>query len=128
LLVTGIDIAHNCLDSDVKIPFLKRCLWDLPDDNMSSDYAFCTDVLEHIPFWRVDKVLENMWERTNKAAFMQICLVPDTSGPKMDPPERLHLCVQPAEFWKDKLLSYWKSVEQLEVGGKARKAFLCFKE
>lgn len=127
--VVGFDIASNCLDADVKIPLLVRCLWDLPNDGVVADYAFSTDVLEHIPPDHLRTVMWNMRVRTYNAAFIQVCTVLDSSGPKMDPPEVLHLSVMSASQWYDKLSTVWGSVERLAgIGGKSRCAFLCRKE
>lgn len=126
--VVGFDIAANCLDADVKIPFLQRCLWDLPEDGVSSDYAFSTDVLEHIPPEHLPKVLSNIHKRTRKAAFLQVCTRLDRYGPSMDPPMRLHLAVYPHETWAAMLYSYWRTGIEYPNIGKARSAFLCFKE
>lgn len=127
LSVVGLDIAKNCLDSDVRIAFLQRCLWDLPDDGMESDYAFSTDVLEHIPLDKLEIVIENIYDRTKKSAFIQVCTVLDTFGPSMNPPQRLHLSVLPEGAWMYKLRRSWPAVELVYVGGKARRAFLCSK-
>lgn len=129
LTVVGFDIAKNSMDDNVRVPFLTRCLWDLPNDGVSSDYAFCTDVLEHIPPDHLREVMWNMRKRTRVAAFIQVCTVLDTSGPKMNPPEVLHLSVMSADAWKEKLKSIWDLVHHVPgVGGKARSVFLCIKK
>lgn len=127
LSVLGFDIAHNCMDADVKVPLLVRCLWDLPDDNVTAQYAFSTDVLEHIPPSELGAVLYNISARTTKAAFIQVCLVLDISGPRMNPPERLHLSILTVDQWRDRLSSLWAKVEDVKIGGKARYAFVCYK-
>jgi len=125
LSVVGFDIAYNCMDKDVGVPLLIRCLWDLPNDGVAADYAFCTDVLEHIPPEKLGLVIANMRARTHKAAFIQVCTVLDTSGPKMSPPQRLHLSVFPTSVWEQKLLAVWPAVKPVKAGGKVRSAFLC---
>lgn len=95
--VTGIDHAANCLETDV--PFIQSCLWDLPD--IESDYAFCTDVMEHIPEEKVSDVLNGIKERC-RAAYFQICLTKDGFGPLILG-EPLHLTVQPVEWWAQKM-------------------------
>ena len=51
LRATGVDFV-NVLEMDV--PFVRACLWDLPD--LSCDWGFCADVMEHIPTAKVDDV------------------------------------------------------------------------
>lgn len=129
--VTGFDIAHNCLDKDVALSLVVGCLWD-PDLDLKlpiADFAFCTDVLEHVPPARLDRALKNISAHTYKAAFIQVCTTADTAGAKMDPPAKLHLSVYPAPIWESKLCRYWTRVDECPmVGGKSRSAYLCFKE
>lgn len=127
LSVLGVDIAHNCMDEGITVPFLQRCLWDWPLDGISSDYAFCTDVLEHIPYEYLLKVIRNMFRRTHKAAFIQVCTAHDTYGRKMDPPEVLHLTVMPEKDWLDLLSAAWSRIYPVpNLGGKSRSCFVCY--
>ena len=125
LRVMGVDIAHNCLDENLIGAFKLHvgCLWNIMIPK--AHYAFCTDVLEHIPPTYVDDVLRNIRASTTKAAFIQVCVLPDIWGAKMDPPTVLHLTVQPGDWWEAQLHKHWKTVERIGVGGKARRAFLC---
>ena len=126
LKVTGFDIARNCLDKDVKIPLIVGSMWDPPPWVQQADYAFCTDVLEHLPPDRLELALSQMCRLTRKAAFIQVCTVLDTSGPKMNPPMRLHLSVYPHEWWGEHLAAYW-TIEDSGKRGKARSWFVCRK-
>jgi len=60
-IVTGVDFAPEALDDDVvgKIKFLESNLWELPED-LEGDYAFCCDVMEHIPPSKVQDVLKGI--------------------------------------------------------------------
>lgn len=129
LVVHGVDIAPNCLDEDV-LPqlqsFTVATMWDpLLPAWLESDYAFCTDVLEHIPPEKLDACLLTIRSRTHKAAVIQVFTELDRSGPKMSPPQRLHLSVQSAEAWHQQLEGYWSRVHQQLAKG-ARAAFLCW--
>lgn len=129
LKVTGVDIAHNCRDSNLDFSFslVVACMWQQCIVNVVplADYAFCTDVLEHLPIDRVDDSLKNIRACTLRAAFIQVCILPDIWGKRMNPPTTLHLTVMPGEWWLAKLQKYWSTVELVRVGGKARRAFLC---
>lgn len=104
LVVTGFDIAHNCLDPGITVPLVVGCLWEKP--NITSDYSFCTDVLEHIPPEHLDAAISVIYACTRKAAFIQVCVTHDTFGAKhMDPPQVLHLSVMSSEVWASKLVS-----------------------
>lgn len=124
--VTGLDIAHNCLDEGVDIKLVTGCLWSPPSELAPSDYAFCTDVLEHLPPNKVDLALQHICERTRKAAFIQVCIAPDTAGRKMDPPMKLHLSVFPPHVWTDKLKQLWRGV-RMSQGRKSRVFYVCTK-
>lgn len=127
LKVTGFDIAKNCLDPNVRVNFIVGCLWDadLPVE-LTADYAFCTDVLEHVPTEHLPAALDNIRARTSKAAFIQVCTAHDTSGRKMDPPMQLHLSVFPHDWWYGSLRTRWGKVEG-SWRGKSRSYFLCLR-
>lgn len=99
--VLAVDHAANALETEV--PFRQACLWDMPGDLGPSDFAFCCDVMEHIPPEKVDAVLEGIARRTKVAAFFRIALHPDSMGARTIG-EPLHLTVQPAEWWLDRLM------------------------
>jgi hypothetical protein len=103
----GVDHAANCLDVGVMAPLILACLWDLPP--LSSEWAFCCDVMEHIPEEKVDAVLAGIRARAERGAFFQICLEKDGAGPHLLG-EPLHLTVKPAEWWLEKLRGLWGSV------------------
>lgn len=125
LKVLGFDIAENCLDGDYLdiIPLVVGALWNPPDD-LIADYAFCTDVLEHIPPRLVGKSLDAIAYHTRKAAYIQVDTVLDISGPAMKPPLVLHLTVQPQEWWLVQLKKRWESVRNCP-GTYTREGFLC---
>jgi hypothetical protein len=132
LNVIGIDIAYNSRDQAVrkKFGFLQGCLFDPyvhEHYNLTADFAFCTDVLEHIPPIKLGYVLDKLAENTRKKAFIQVCVLPDTYGKKMSPPEELHLSVCAPDVWFAMLQRRWPTVEQLTLGGRARRAFVCSK-
>jgi len=125
LKVTGFDIAPNCLDKDVTVPLVVGTLWNPPHD-LRSDYAFCTDVLEHIPPIYLLKCLDEIAAHTNYAAFIQIDTFPDLSGPRMNPPRHLHLSLHGPYWWNRELLARWRVVE-MSPGLFTRWRYLCRK-
>jgi hypothetical protein len=125
LQVQGVDIAHNCLNPGVTVPLHVACLWDddLPDW-LYARYAFCTDVLEHIPQEHLPATLRNIRIRTLKAAFIQVCTEPDIWGAKLNPPQPLHLTVRPKEWWQTVLEGFWGKVA-INSAGRSRCCFYC---
>lgn len=109
LKVTMVDFATNCLDEDVHnalstqshaLSFVQADLRnELP---VGAKYGFCTDVMEHIPPEDVDLVLINIL-RSAQHVFFQISTVQDVFGELAG--EKLHLTVEPAAWWKEKLLN-----------------------
>ena len=97
---TGVDIANNCLDEQV--PFIWACLWSR---DFKADWIYCCDVMEHIPTHHVDEVLNNM----NGDAYLRIFLKPDRFGKEIG--SVLHLTVKPFEWWEEKIINRWRSVE-----------------
>ena len=106
LIVTGLDITPNCLDSDMKarLPFIEGCLWNLPRAYQPFCWFYCTDVMEHIPPEHVDAALDNL-KRIAKKGFFQIALFDEAYGNLIG--EKLHLTIQPREWWMEKLGSRW---------------------
>jgi len=109
--VVAIDIAENCLDDvarkDSVIYFERASLYDFP---MSFEYpcgGFCTDVMEHIPPEHVDQVLENIADRIPRT-FFGIAHFPDVWHG-----ETLHLTVEDADWWADKLGQHFDQVTKL---------------
>lgn len=116
---TGIDFAMNCVQPGANFStFLVACLWDLPD--VQSDWAYCTDVMEHIPSEKVNDVLRGIADRTRKGAFFNIATRDDVMGGMIG--KRLHMTVITAQAWLDLLSQYW-TVEMIEGDGQAK--FFC---
>jgi len=104
--VTGVDIAANALDVD--IPFVKASLWETP---FSADWAYSCDVLEHIPPEHVDAVLANM---DTENCYLHIHLKEDKFGAIVG--EKLHLTIQPHEWWLEKLSKIWNITDHSTTG------------
>jgi 2-polyprenyl-3-methyl-5-hydroxy-6-metoxy-1,4-benzoquinol methylase len=101
--VTGIDIAKNCLDQDVKLsglPFIESCLWDLPEDLMF-DYGYCIDVMEHIPESKVDLVIGNIFNCVRRGVFFVIDTNKDNFGRFIN--DDLHLTIHGQKWWDEKI-------------------------
>ncbi|HEY2810446.1 MAG TPA: class I SAM-dependent methyltransferase [Rhabdochlamydiaceae bacterium] len=116
LRVRMVDIASNCLDEDVaaglcpdRLSFTSACLWDLPDTMEPADWIYCCDVLEHLPQKHVDSALSQMAKRTKKGGFLQIFLQKEPFGKLID--KRLHLTLQPQEWWISQISKYWEIKE-----------------
>lgn len=107
LNVTMIDFVKNCLDEPVRIAigdgfeFLKHDLKKpIP---LVAEYGYCTDVMEHIPEEDVNLVINNIL-RSAKHSFFAICTIPDGYGQMIG--ERLHLTVQPYEWWLNRFQQF----------------------
>jgi len=123
--VTGIDLTQTCLDPDIlyKLNFVKASLWELPSD-LTGDYGYCTDVMEHIPPEKVDAVLAEQVRTCKVGCFYQIATFHDSFGRKIN--EILHLTIENADWWEDKLKAHWPNVER---GTSERRSprFWCYK-
>lgn len=105
--VAMLDFAENCLDPEVREALSERFIFQQADLTqplpITAKFGFCTDVMEHIPPQDVNAVLKNIFAAA-KNVFFQISTVPDHMGALIGHP--LHLTVQPAEWWREKLSSY----------------------
>lgn len=104
--VLGVDIANNCLDASV--PFEQACLWE---KEFKAKWAYCCDVLEHIPPEFVDKVLDNM--KTDNC-FLHVHLKEDKFGKRIG--EKLHLTIETHEWWLDKISKRWNIIDHSTDG------------
>lgn len=99
LQVTGVDlssVAAGYAGPNVVVGDL--CEVTLPP----SDWAYCCDVMEHLPTGRVDAALANIARHTLTGGYLRICHVPDGMGGGA-----LHLTVQPAEWWEKRILPHF---------------------
>jgi 2-polyprenyl-3-methyl-5-hydroxy-6-metoxy-1,4-benzoquinol methylase len=101
--VTMVDIAHNCLDEDVKKVIGDRLvvqnLWD-PVKKPPFEYGICCDVMEHLPPEYVVHALKNIIQHA-PYTFFSICNTDDHFGQVIG--EKLHLTVKPFAWWKNLL-------------------------
>ena len=114
LEVTLMDITRNAIDLDSRgmLPFVQHCLWE--PTTLRFDWAYCCDVLEHIPPEWVNAVLENLSRIGTNGAFMQIALFKDGFGGMIG--ETLHLTIETAEWWMEKITSLWPIEYQAPSG------------
>ena len=100
--VTQYDFAANCRDPEIDLPFVQHDLMQIVP-GLPADWAYCCDMLEHIPTADVPRVLRHV-VIAGKKTFLQISCTEDHCGEMIG--EELHLTVQPYEWWKDKLEAF----------------------
>ncbi len=103
---TGVDIASNAVDTG--IPFEQACLWE---KSFKAKWAYCCDVMEHIPPEYVDAVLDNM---DTENCYLHVHLHPDKFGKRVG--EVLHLTIQPHDWWLEKISKRWNIVDHSTDG------------
>ena len=95
------DLADNCRDADVTLPFVVS---DLSKPmSLSGDIGYCTDVMEHIPPDDVQAVIDNIMACVPQA-FFKIAMFHDQMGALIG--QALHLSVFPLEWWAEKFAAY----------------------
>ena len=116
----GVDIARNAVDADLKGAFVEACLWKLPP--LRAEWAFCVDVMEHIPPERVDDVLAGIARTIDlRGAYFAIDSVRDELGVLIGQP--LHLTVRHPAWWHRRLKDHFAHVEEYDGG-----VFVCSKK
>lgn len=98
LIVEAFDITDAGWDSASmpNIPITFDCVWHgVP---RGFDYAFCCDVMEHIPTEYVGLSIENIL-RAARHAFFSVSFREDGFGRFVGEP--LHLTVKPFTWWRD---------------------------
>lgn len=110
--VIACDLTADGLTEEAKaLPFVSACLWsDLRAVvKPPVEYAYCCDVLEHIPPEFTMLVCQRVIEVAKKGAFFSISLVPDQFGVWVGKP--LHQTVQPFQWWRDRFRELGALVE-----------------
>jgi SAM-dependent methyltransferase len=108
------------------LPFHEACLWrDLSlvargfghPGRTRLDYAYCCDVLEHIPPQFTMLVIDQLLRVTSRGVFLSVSLVPDHFGVWLGKP--LHQTVQPFTWWRDGIASLGELVDARDLLGNA---------
>jgi 2-polyprenyl-3-methyl-5-hydroxy-6-metoxy-1,4-benzoquinol methylase len=109
--VSMCDLTNAGLDAEsMRFPFVRVPLWDKLTPHVGfKDYAYCCDVLEHIPPQFTMLVVSRLLEVARKGVFLSISLMPDHYGVWVGRP--LHLSVQTFPQWRDQLNTIGKVVE-----------------
>lgn len=121
--VTAVDFvpaAFEYATGDGYIRFVQACLWQLPQ-GLESDWAYCTDVMEHIPIEKVEVVISGIAARTRKGAYFNISTRDDNFGALIG--RKLHMTVMQGSGWHKFLSKYFAHVEMIERDGEA--TFIC---
>jgi len=122
--ITMLDITNQSMDDEVRdsvsdmvnLNFFEVNLWnprDMDSHFCEYDYAYCCDVMEHIPTEYVMATLQNIMNTCKTGAFFYVCLVPDGFGQIIGSP--LHLTVKPFLWWRDKLAELGKVVDARDL-------------
>ncbi len=109
--VSMCDLTNAGLDAGaMRFPFVQVPLWDKLTPHVGfKDYAYCCDVLEHIPPQFTMLVVSRLLEVARKGVFLSISLMPDQHGVWVGRP--LHLSIQTFPQWRDQLNTIGKVVE-----------------
>jgi len=75
------------------------------EDPPTCDATICFDVLEHVEPNKIDNVLQHMYDKTNKWAYVIICTIPSNST--FPDGQNLHLLVREANWWLEKFKYEW---------------------
>ena len=114
LRVTYVDITPAGLEPQVPMDhFIEAPLWGLWAQEQHN-YAFCCDVMEHIPTEYVMLTLDNILQSCELAWF-QICHLPDEYGKLIGEP--LHLTVRPHNWWLVRLATLSEVIDARDLCG-----------
>ena len=113
LNVQTLDITRHCMIPEALEMFgfthIETSLWSNWPDNLLAgggapyDYAYCCDVMEHIPPEFTMLCLANMF-RAAEHVFIQVDIDPEGWGDLIN--ETLHLTVMPFIWWRDHIAEF----------------------
>lgn len=120
MAVVLVDATRDALDRSVaaeveryRIGFVESCLWR-EWGLEPQDWAYCCDVLEHIPTEFTMLVVARCLQAAPRA-FFHINFEPDSFGRAIG--DVLHLTVQPFVWWRDRLAEVGRLVEARDLLG-----------
>ena len=129
LNVQTLDITTSCMIPDAFDSFsgthIETSLWsNWPDTLPASgavlfDFAYCCDVMEHIPAEFTMLCLNNMF-RTARHVFIQVDVEPEGWGRLIN--ETLHLTVMPFEWWRDHIAEFGEILDCRDMIAKIRRS------
>ena len=126
LLVQTLDITSHCMRPGAQKLFGKShfeaSLWsDWPDRLPTYDYAYCCDVMEHIPPEFTMLCLSNMF-RAARHVFIQVDIDPEGWGDLIN--ETLHLTTMPFVWWRDHIAEFGEILDCRDMVSEIHRA--CF--
>lgn len=77
---------------------------EISGDPLPADLVACTDVLEHIEPQYLDNVLRDIFDLTQKAAYLEIATRP--ANKKLPDGRNAHLIIQYGDWWQEKLSAF----------------------
>lgn len=101
---SGIDLVP-CVNTKADPDFYAGTIWDPPGMPLS-DFAFSSDVFEHLPEEKVADAIEHMRRLTLEGGWVQIATIPDQRGQEIG--ETLHLTVKPPGWWRAEFSRHWE--------------------
>ena len=117
--IYAIDIADNAVEGVSFAQGVRVVTADLrtPDAYpATTDWAWCTDVLEHLAEAELPNVLRRIHNATRYGVFFLIALCFDKSGAGTPNTRDLHRTVRPISWWMRLLREYWGNVERVAEG------------
>ena len=85
------------------------------EDPPVCDATVCFDVLEHIEPNKIDNVLQHIYDKTNKWAYVVICCVP--ARKTFPDGQNLHLLIREPNWWLEKFKYEWDMLDIEDSGG-----------
>lgn len=111
--VTMSDITRDGLAPEAShMPFLPHVMWDDRPD-LSFDYVYCCDVMEHIPLPFTMLVIRQLLSIARRGVFLSISLMPDSFGVLIG--QHLHQSVQTFPQWRDQLDTVGRVIEARDL-------------
>jgi len=106
--VSCVDLDDFRIDEAKAFPFERACLWDYATLDPPY-YAYCCDVLEHLPKEFTMLVVSRLLAAVTRGVFFSIALMPDNFGVFVGQP--LHQTVENFTWWRDRLATLGHLVE-----------------
>ncbi|MFP3947090.1 MAG: class I SAM-dependent methyltransferase [Longimicrobiales bacterium] len=105
--VVGVDLIPTTETLDDP-DFWQGTIWSPPASLPKTDFAFCVDVLEHLPEPRVGEAIRQIAAHTRRGAWFQVATFVDEKGDEIG--ERLHLTVRSATWWAERVAEEFELV------------------
>ncbi len=121
-------LDYGCGKGKLKeaFPFVKNydpCVPEFATLPSPADIVICRDVMEHVEGECINEVLDHLQILAKKVVYFNIGTLP--AGKNLPDGRNTHISLHDPEWWRERLMKRWQSVNLISYVGLKNAEFLC---